>query len=127
MVEEKPIYKDLSYKVVGAAQDVHNKIGGRPYEKHIQKAMAEALKINGLQFIREQQIVLRYQNAEVGTYFPDFIVDDKIVVEIKRGHRFEPAHFDQVKAYLQVSGLKLGIILLFTPAEVRFQRVLNIH
>jgi len=60
------------------------------------------------------------------TTFYDFIIDDKIVLEIKRGNHFCKRDFDQVIGYLKASGLKLGILAIFSPTGLRFKRVLNI-
>jgi GxxExxY protein len=59
-------------------------------------------------------------------YF-DFVVEEKIVVELKRSERFAKQHYDQINQYLRISGLKLGLLITFTQQGVRFKRVLNIY
>ncbi|MBI4779310.1 GxxExxY protein [Candidatus Falkowbacteria bacterium] len=55
----------------------------------------------------------------------DFIVDDKIVLELKKGNHFSKQNLEQVKQYLQITGLKLAILTNFMPNGVKYIRVLN--
>jgi GxxExxY protein len=62
----------------------------------------------------------------IGRYFLDFLVDNKIVVEIKKGDYFSKKNIEQVKAYLKVTNLKLAVLVNFTSSGVKFLRILNI-
>jgi GxxExxY protein len=119
------IYPELSYKIVGCAFDVHNSLGGGYYEKYYQRAMAEALAKSGLKFKQQVYYPLNYQGKIVGKNFIDFLVEDKIVVEIKKGNRYSKKHIDQVLNYLKLSGLKLAILINFGSESVSFKRIVN--
>ncbi|TSC75343.1 MAG: hypothetical protein G01um101430_438 [Parcubacteria group bacterium Gr01-1014_30] len=56
----------------------------------------------------------------------DFVIDNKIVLELKKGERFSKKHIEQVYAYLKAANLELGIIAYFTKQGVRFKRIVNI-
>lgn len=56
----------------------------------------------------------------------DFVVENKIVLELKRGENFPKKHIEQVYAYLKATKLKLGIIANFSKSGVKFKRILNI-
>lgn len=124
---DKLLYGKLSFDIVGVAFDVYNEIGGSQYEKNIQAAVAIGLDKKGMKFEREVKTPVIYQGIMVGWYYLDFLIEDTIILEIKRGSKFTPQDFKQVKAYLEANNLKLGILVLFTSTGVRFTRVLNIY
>lgn len=68
-----------------------------------------------------------YFGEKIGYYKPDFIIEGKIVLEIKRGNRFSHNDFNQVEEYLNKSGLMLAILAVFTKEELRYTRTLNIY
>ncbi|MFH1252732.1 MAG: GxxExxY protein, partial [Candidatus Uhrbacteria bacterium] len=120
------LYPELSYKIVGLCFDVYNEIGGDHKEIYIQKALSVAFKKAGLK-IKEQILVpLEYQGVKVGKYILDFIINDSIVVELKVSGRFKKQDFDQLSKYLKNSGLKLGILVRFSPEGVVFHRVVSL-
>lgn len=125
--DDKLIYPELSYKIVGLMYDVHNKIGGGHKEKYIQSAIELAFKKNKIPFQKELKCPLIYEGRTIGNYFLDFLVDNKIILEIKVGERFDKNYFNQVFGYLKANDLKLGILVNFTREKVRFRRILNIR
>ncbi|OGY91422.1 MAG: hypothetical protein A3H70_00145 [Candidatus Komeilibacteria bacterium RIFCSPLOWO2_02_FULL_48_11] len=126
MEEDKVIYKELSYELVGILYDVYNELGYGHPERYYQKAIAVALQRNNLLFKEQVPYVLKYKNKVIGRYFLDFLIDDKIVLELKKDGRFAKKNIEQVKSYLQATNMKLAILANFTPEGVKFLRVLNI-
>lgn len=63
---------------------------------------------------------------KLGKYFIDFLVENKIVLEIKKGNRFSRRDIEQVYAYLKLTNLKLGIIANFTNNGIKFKRIINL-
>lgn len=68
---------------------------------------------------------LIFQQKSIGRFFLDFLVEEKIIVELKQGGRFSKNHFDQVTGYLKTHGAALGILANFTQDGVVCKRVLN--
>lgn len=122
----KIIYPDLSYQIVGILFDIHNKIGGGHKEKYIQRAIEFALKEKGLDYRKELALPLRYKGQTVGKYFLDFLIEDKLILEVKVGERFKKEYIEQVVSYLKAKDLKLGILANFTREKVRFRRIVNL-
>lgn len=121
------IFPELSYRIVGTLFDVSNSIGCGHLERVYQKAVAEALKTEGLKFKEQVPVQVDYQGKKVGKYFLDFLIEDKVVLELKQGERFLRGNINQVNAYLKSTGLKLAILANFTPQGVLFSRLVNIY
>jgi GxxExxY protein len=124
---DKVIYKELSYEIIRILFNVYNNLGYGYQEKYYQKALEVEFQKMGMKYKPQCPYLIRYKGKILGRYFIDFIIDDKIVLEIKKGNRFCKKDFDQVIGYLKASELKLGILAIFSPSGLRFKRVLNIN
>ncbi|MFA6100077.1 MAG: GxxExxY protein [Patescibacteria group bacterium] len=120
------VLPELSYQIVGMLFDVYNTLGYGHLERVYQKAIAEELKRKGLEFKEQVAFNVDYQGKKIGSYFLDFLIEDKVILEIKQGERFLRGNLNQVNAYLKASGLKLAILANFTPQGVLFKRLVNI-
>ncbi len=125
MINDKLIFKDLSYKIIGLF-DVSNELGYGYQERYFEDAVAKGLKSKNLSFKRQIQYKLTFKGEEIGIFRLDFLIEDLIVLEIKTGKRFSKQNFDQVKAYLKATNKKLAIMAIFTNNGIRFYRVLNL-
>lgn len=121
------IYSDLSYKVIGILFDVFNQLGYGYQEKYYQKAIAISFSESKIKFKQEVYSPLKFNNQKVGNYYFDFLIEDKIVLEIKRGNHFSRKDIEQIYSYLKVSKLKLGLLVNFTSKGIKFKRILNIN
>lgn len=121
------LFPELSYKIVGCAFDVFNELGGGHKEITYHKAFAVCFKKKEIPYKENLFSPVRFQLVTVRKNFFDFLLDEKIVVEIKSADRFVKANFDQLLNYLVVSNLKLGILISFGRSEVKYKRVLNIE
>jgi GxxExxY protein len=121
----KLLYPEESYVINGALIKVAKALGPGLLEKHYQNALKMELKKTGLAFSEQFYVPIKYDGVKIGCYYLDFLVEGKIVVELKRG-KFVPAHImDQTKNYMKILDMKLGIIGCFTYSGVILQRVLN--
>lgn len=120
------IHPELSYKIIGCAFDVYNSIGSGHSEKYYQRALAEAFSRQRLNFNQQVNFPLKYKEKIIGRNFLDFLVDNKIVVEIKKGEHFSKTHIDQVVEYLKLSNLQLAILINFGIQGVAFKRIINL-
>jgi GxxExxY protein len=124
--QSKVIYKELSYKIVGIMFSVYNELGYGYPENTYCRAIKKEFGINNLVYKEQVYYRLTYKGEMIGRYFLDFLVDNKIVVEIKKGDYFSKKNIEQVKAYLKVTNLKLAVLVNFTSSGVKFLRILNI-
>jgi len=121
------LYPDLSYEIVGCAFEVYNEMGSGHMEKYYQKALSIAFDHKNLNYLQQVYHPLKFKNQIVGKTYLDFVVNDKIVVEIKQGERYSKAHIDQVLNYLKLSNLKLAILINFGNEGVKFKRIINLE
>jgi len=122
----KIIYPELSYRIMGIVFEVFNDLGYGYLEKYYQKALEVVFRIKGIKFKSQCPYKIIYKGIIIGRNFIDFIIEDIIVLEIKKGDRFSKKYFDQVNNYLKVTGIKLAILIHFTSSGVKFKRILNI-
>jgi len=119
------VYPELSYKLMGSLFKIHNKLGPSYQEKYYQRAIATEFKNQRIHFIREKEIILGYGNQGIGKYRLDFVVEDKIALEIKTVPFLRDEFTNQLLAYLVSTNLKLGIIANFRTQKLTYRRVIN--
>lgn len=123
--DDKVIYKELSYKIVGILFDVYNELGYGYQEKYYDDAVAKALGLEHIGFKRQVTYNIKYKDNVIGQARLDYLIEEKIVLELKVGKYFTKQSFNQVKGYLKATNKKLAIMAIFTFKGVRFIRILN--
>ncbi|MBU1146893.1 MAG: GxxExxY protein [Candidatus Omnitrophica bacterium] len=121
------LYKDLTYKVIGAVYEVHKDLSSVHKEIIYHKALAIELKNKNISFSEEKSIDVKYKGKRIGVYKPDFVIDDKVILEIKIAPAITKAMQDQV--YYYVKGTKYNIVLLvnFGTSRVGIKRLIYTH
>lgn len=119
------IYPDESYKIIGAVFDVDNELGYGYQEKYYYRAIKNKLIKLGFNVQSQVTAPLVASGQSIGRYFIDFLIEGKIVLEIKVANKVYPKHIKQVLGYLKANNLKLGIIATFTKDGVLFKRIVN--
>ena len=110
---------------MGALFKVQNKLGSSYQEKYYQRAIATELKEQNIPFIREKEIILGYGNEGIGKYRLDFVIDNKIALEVKTVPFLKDDFTRQLLAYLASANLKLGIIANFRTRRLTYRRIVN--
>jgi len=120
--DKKLIYADLTYRVRGAIFTVYNTLGYGHKEMVYQKALANEFSEQKIPYNREKSLDVRYKNQVVGNYRPDFVVDNKIVIEIK-AVEFMPKSFEtQLIHYLKTIDFKVGLLVNFGSTTLCIKR-----
>ena len=112
------IYKEESYKVVGAAFKVYNALGQGFLEAVYQEALEIEFQRQGIPYEREKELKIKYEGVELKqTSKADFVCFGKIIVELKAVNALDDAHRSQVYNYLHATGYKLGLLLNFGNSD----------
>jgi len=119
------IYPELSYSLVGILFKVYNELGGGYQEKIYQAALRKELINNEVGFIEQVWVDLFYGGDKLDRYRLDFVIEHKIVLELKVTPRFSPRDIMQVLGYLKKSKLELGILASFSRQGLFFKRILR--
>lgn len=105
--------------------EVHSELGGRYQEKYYQRAVAIGFDKNKIKYTKELAVNLKFQNQTIGKYFLDFLVENKIIVELKTVTKFSHDDVRQVLAYLKAENLRLGILVNFRGDRLIYKRIIN--
>lgn len=106
--------------------EAHNQLGRLLNEKQYGDALETLLKESRIPFKREYPIELEFKNRKLGGIsYADFLIDNKIILELKTRHYLTKDDYYQLKRYLQTTGLKLGILINFRERRLKPKRVIN--
>ncbi|MEK7134523.1 MAG: GxxExxY protein [Patescibacteria group bacterium] len=119
------IYPDLSYRIVGILMEVNDALGAGHRERYYEDAVEEGFKREGIKYKRQLYMPVVFSGKHIGKYYLDFLVEDKIVIELKRGDMFAKKNIEQVYNYLRVHNLSLSILAQFSSQGLKFKRILN--
>ena len=108
-----PLHTEITDSILRCAIAVHRGLGPGLPEHSYQKSLALEFGANGISYIDDHTIAVRYRSVLVGWHRPDFVVENKVVVELKAVTNVDPVHAKQVLTYLRVTGLRVGLLLNF--------------
>lgn len=117
--------KDLSYKITGILFEVHNKLGR--FCKHDQycEALEVLLKMSGIGYLREIEIPIVFETIKLTGNRLDFLIEDRIVLDVKCKKMITTEDYVQMKRYLRACEKQLGIIVNFSEKSVKPKRIIN--
>ena len=119
------LYEELSYATVGAAIEVHRLLGSGFLEAVYEQALAQELTLRGIPFRRQVSLLVTYKGACAGEYRADFVIDERIILEIKASSTLSPAHEAQAHHYLAATGLRLALLFNFGRKSLQIKRVIR--
>ena len=119
------MYGDITQKIIGCSFEVHNFLGNGFQEVIYQRALALEMGKAGLEFSREveQPIFYKVYEDEIGTRRADFVVEGKVLVELKAITELNDIHLAQILNYLRAYRFEVGLLINFGGKSVEFKRV----
>jgi len=117
------LYERESYLIRGACFDVWKEFKGAFKESVIDKVLSVALEEKGLIVESQKRIAIFFKKQKVGTYVPDKIINNIILVELKSKSFLTKQDMEQFWKYLKGSNYKLGFLINFSPSELQIKRV----
>lgn len=122
-MEEKILYKDLSYKIVGLAIQVRKELGFGFLEKVYENSLMILLEESGIEAKQQFPIKVNFHGRIVGDYIADILVEDRIILELKAQDKIIDIHKAQTLNYLRATNLRLAILLNFGKDRLEHERL----
>ena len=120
---ESKIDDPLTFKIIGCAQKVHSTLGNGFQEVIYQRALAVEMGYQGLSFQREVEMPIYFRKQHIGSRRVDFLVEDKVIVELKVLIILENVHIAQGLNYLAAYNLELDLLLNFGARSLQVKRL----
>ena len=118
-------YKEITGKIIAAAMEVHKALGNGFQEVIYQRALEIEMPYYDLNFKREFEMPIYYRNTQIGTRRVDFLIEDKISVELKALIKLEDVHLAQAINYLEAYNIEVGLLINFGSKSLEFKRLIN--
>jgi len=115
-------YEELTYKIRGAFYEVYNTLGPGFKEEIYHQALVKEFTLRKIPFVEKKRLIITYKNEKVGIYEPDFIIDEKVLVEIKSVLIMPKIFETQLYYYLKGSDYKLGFLVNFGAEKLDIRR-----
>jgi GxxExxY protein len=122
MPNEAFLHGDLTYRVIGAAMEVHSELGPGFLESVYEEAFAHELTLRGIPFERQRALKVSYKGFPVGDYRSDFVIDGHVIAELKAVKKLLPEHEAQLINYLKATGLRVGLLFNFGAPSLEHKR-----
>lgn len=124
---ETKIEDELTYKIIGCAMKVHNTLGNGFQEVIYQRCLAIELDKEGIEYVREQEMPIYYENIQVGTRRADFIVAGEVMVELKALVKLDDVHLAQALNYLTAYQIERGLLINLGATSLEVKRLFRKH
>ena len=126
MEETKILYKEESYKIIGACMKVHRELGSGFLEAVYEEALKKEFVNLGIPFKSQVKLYVFYEGQQLKKYYiADFMCYDKIILELKSVSQVPVAFYAQIKNYLTATKKELGMLINFGQSSLVYKRVLN--
>ncbi len=116
------LFAELTYKIIGAAMEVHQTLGPGFLESVYEAALAYELQVLGLPFERQKLLDVHYKGMLIGQYKADFLVEGKVIAELKAQRSLTAIDEAQLLNYLKTTGVRVGLLLNFGAKSLQHER-----
>ena len=121
---QEHLYSDLTYKIIGAAMNVHSELGPGHPEEIYQKALEYELQAQKIPFESQKAVSILYRGNQVGLRYLDFLVEDKVIVETKSVSQIDLLHEWQVLSYFAATPYEVALLINFGKLKLEYKRML---
>lgn len=121
------MYKDESYKIIGACMKVHAELGSGFLESVYQEALEKQFIKDNVPYQREKLLKIQFDGESLRkTFKADFVCYDEIIVELKAATSIHYDNILQIQNYLNATHFKLGLLVNFGESSLKYKRVINL-
>ena len=123
MFEEKILHKDLSYKIVGLAMELHTELGHGFLEKVYENSLMVLFAENSIQAVQQFAIPVTFHAQVVGDYIADIVVENSVILELKALDKISEIHKAQTLNYLKATNFRLALLINFGKWKLEYNRM----
>jgi GxxExxY protein len=123
-MDDRILHREISYRIVGLAMQVHTELGYGFLEKIYENALAIMFEENGIGFQQQMPIKVLFHGRIVGDYIADFVVENSIILELKAAENLNDVHRAQTLNYLKATGFRLAYLLNFGKRKLEHTRLI---
>jgi GxxExxY protein len=106
-------FKDITEKIISCAIEVHSLLGPGLLENLYEEAMEHELKSRGIVYKRQKELEIKYKGNPTGNYRLDYLIENKMIIELKCVEAIKGIHIAQVLTYLKAENLRVGLLINF--------------
>ncbi len=118
-------YKELTSKIINACFEVSNELGCGFLESVYENSLVMVLREKGLKVESQVPVQVKFRGGVVGEFYPDIVVEDNVLLELKAVKTIAPEHIAQVLNYLKATGMPVGMLVNFGNAKLEYRRFNN--
>lgn len=123
-MNNKYLHQELTGRIIHCCMDVHNELGCGFLEKVYQEALEIVLKEEGINYEREKHLPIQFRGTILQCdYIADFVIDNKVIVELKAVSALDSLFEAQVINYLRATGLQVALLINFGQKDLQIKRL----
>ena len=116
--KEYPL-KEITEKIISCALDIHSSLGPGLLENLYEEAMEHELKSRGIQYKRQKELEIAYKGNPIGKYRLDYLIENKVSVELKCVEAIKGIHIAQLLTYLRAENIRIGLVINFNVERLK--------
>ena len=120
--EKELLHRELTKEIIDSLNKVHNALGCGLLEKVYGRALIWDLELKKRKVVSQQEFKVLYRDKDVGTYYADLVVEDKVIVEVKSVEKIDDVHRAQLLNYLRISRMRVGLLVNFSRPKLACER-----
>jgi len=112
-------FKEITEKIISCALEIHSTLGPDLLENLYEEAMEHELKLRGIRHKRQKELEISYKGKSIGNYRLDYLIEDKVILELKCVEAIKGIHISQLLTYLRAEKLRVGLIINFNVEKLK--------
>ena len=112
-------FKDTTEKIISCAIEIHSLLGPGLLENLYEEALEHELKSRGIEYKRQKELEIKYKGNPIGNYRLDYLIENKVIVELKCVEALKGIHIAQVLTYLKAENLRVGLLINFNVDKLK--------
>ena len=113
------LFKEITEKIISCALEIHSSLGPGLLENLYEEAMEHELKSRGIKYQRQKELEITYKGNPIGSYRLDYLIEDRVIVELKCVKAIKGIHIAQLLTYLRTENIRVGLVINFNVERLK--------